>query len=56
MTDEEIATEYLRREKAANATQAGADPLAIIKAMSEEYGLYWSQIRQAVLDTIARPN
>lgn len=55
MTPEQIAKEYLRREEAANATQAGADPIQIIETMSEEYGIEREDVAQAVRDTIQGP-
>ena len=56
MTQEQIATEYLAREKAANAKPAGADVHGIIRDMCSDYGLERRDVVRAVLDTIARPN
>lgn len=51
MTPEAIFTEFLSREKAANAPGGhGADPAKIIPAMMRDYNLTRQQIVQAVLD------
>lgn len=51
MTPEELTTEYLRREREANAPGGkGADVKTIIEGIMSEYGLTRQQVVQAVLD------
>lgn len=57
MTPEALATEYLRREREANATPQGADHRAILAALADENGLSYAEARGIILDhTIMRAN
>lgn len=50
MTPEELATEYLRREKAGHATMEGANIPKILDDMCEEFHVKRRDLVQAVLD------
>jgi predicted DsbA family dithiol-disulfide isomerase len=50
MTPEQIAAEYLRREREAHATLRGADCRAILTALAEEVGMDYAEAREIILD------
>lgn len=51
MTDLQPAVvEYLRREKEANANMRGADHQLIMHQVSQEYGIDYAVLAEAVLD------
>ena len=50
MTPEQIAAEYLRREREAKATTKGQDPAAIIEDLAAETGMDTAEVTEIVLD------
>lgn len=50
MTPEQIAAEYLRRERVANATLRGADCRAILSALAREVDIEYAEAREIILD------
>lgn len=50
MTPEQIAAEYLRRERVANATLRGADCRTILTALAKEVGMDYAEVREIILD------
>lgn len=57
MTPEQLAAEYLKREKAGHATMQGANIPKILDDMCREFNVKRQDLVQAVLDhTISRAN
>lgn len=50
MTPEQVAAEYLKREKTAKETVAGQDPAAIIETLAQEIGMDSAEVTEIVLD------
>lgn len=50
MTPEQIAAEYLRREREASALPEGQDPQAIIHDLACETGMDPAEVKEIVLD------
>ena len=50
MTPEQIATEYLRREREASATPQGQDPATIIEDLTAETGMDTAEVTEIILD------
>lgn len=48
MTDAQILTEYLSREKVAQATMRGADHIALLHAVADDAGVTFGHARRIV--------